>query len=127
MRLRYLSAALLTIAVGLGVHIGGSFIPPVARDVMGDALWAAMMFWWISALLPRSQFVSRAGIALGISWIVELSQLYHAPSLDAARDTTIGSLILGSGFDARDLVAYAGGVVTAVLIEAMVRRRAGPV
>ena len=123
MRLRYLIAALLTVAVGLGVHLGGSFTPPTVRDIIGDALWAAMMFWWISALSPRSDPIVRAGVALGISWIVELSQLYHTPSLDAARHTTLGSLILGSGFDARDLVAYAGGVVAAVAIDAMVRRR----
>ena len=123
MRLRYLAAALLTVAIGLGVHLGGSFIPPQIRDVAGDALWAAMMVWWVSALSPRSHVAVRAGVALGISWIVELSQLYHTPTLDAARATTIGGLILGSGFDARDLVAYAAGVFAAVIIEAMVRRR----
>ena len=123
MRIRYLAAALLTVVIGLGVHLGGSFIPPAARDVGGDALWAAMMFWWVSALTPRSHLAVRAGVALGISWIVELSQLYHTALLDAARATTMGSLILGSGFDARDLVAYAGGVMAAVAIEGIVRRR----
>ena len=124
MRLRYIAAALLTVAVGLGVHLGGSFLPPAARDVIGDALWAAMMFWWISALWPSSHVAVRASVALGISWTVELSQLYHTPSLEAARSTTLGRLILGSGFDVRDLVAYAGGVMVAVAIDAMVRRRA---
>ena len=121
MRLRYLAAALLTVAVGLGVHRGGSFFPPATRDVIGDALWAAMMFWWISALSPRSRVAVRASVALGISWIVELSQLYHTPSLDAARRTAIGSLILGSGFDARDLVAYVAGVAVGVALDAVVR------
>jgi hypothetical protein len=123
-RLRYVAAALLTVAVGLGVHLGGSFLPPAVRDVIGDALWAAMMFLWISALWPSAHVAARASVALGISWTVELSQLYHTPSLDAARSTTLGRLILGSGFDVRDLVAYAGGVMVAVAIEAMVRRRA---
>lgn len=123
MRLRYLAAALLTVVVGLGVHFGGSFIPPAARDVIGDALWAMMMLWWISALSPRSPLAVRAGVALGISWIVELGQRYHTPSLDAARSTTLGSLIFGSGFDARDLVAYAVGVLAGAALETVVRRR----
>jgi hypothetical protein len=125
-RFRYVAAALLTIVVGLGVHLGGSFIPPAARDVAGDALWATMMLWWISAVSPRSRLVTRAGIALGISWLVELSQLYHAPWLDAARSVTLGRLVLGTGFDTRDLVAYAGGVALGCLIDGLIRGRPNP-
>jgi hypothetical protein len=55
---------------------------------------------------------------------VEVSQLYHAPVVDAVRATRLGHLVLGSGFDARDLAAYAGGIVGAVLLEAaLIRRR----
>jgi hypothetical protein len=122
-RYRYVAAALLTIVVGLGVHLGGSFIPPAARDVLGDALWATMMLWWISALSPRSRLVVRAGIALGVSWLVELGQLYHAPWLDAARGFTLGRLMLGTGFDPRDLVAYAAGVAFGALIDVLSRGR----
>jgi hypothetical protein len=41
---------------------------------------------------------------------VEFSQLIHLPMLDALRRTTLGYLVLGSGFDRRDLAGYAGGV-----------------
>ena len=41
-----------TIAVGLAVHLGGSMLSPSARDIAGDALWATMMVWWISAIWP---------------------------------------------------------------------------
>jgi hypothetical protein len=122
-RFRYVAAAFLTIVVGLGVHLGGTFIPPAARDVLGDALWAMMMLWWISALSPRSRLVVRASVALGISWVVEFSQLYHTPLLDAARSTTLGRLILGNGFDARDLVAYAAGVALGALLSSRAQRK----
>jgi hypothetical protein len=43
--------------------------------------------------------------------------MYHAPWIDALRSTTLVQLVLGSGYDARDLVAYALGVAAAALIE----------
>jgi hypothetical protein len=55
-----------------------------------------------------------------------VSQLYHAPALDALRATRAGHLVLGSGFDARDLAAYTAGVAAAVLLERAVRRRGRP-
>ena len=48
---------------------------------------------------------------------VEMSQLYHAPWIDAIRDTRLGGLVLGHGFHERDLVCYGAGVLLGVLIE----------
>jgi hypothetical protein len=55
---------------------------------------------------------------------VELTQLYRTAGLDAVRRTTVGHLILGSGFDLRDLAAYALGVLAALVLERMVGSRA---
>jgi hypothetical protein len=49
--------------------------------------------------------------------VVEVSQLYHAPAIDALRATFVGALVLGSGFDLRDLAAYALGVASALLLD----------
>ena len=123
LRAAYVASALVTIAVGLAVHFGGSRMSPAVRDVIGDALWAVMLMWWVSALLPRLARVARAGLALGICCAVEVSQLYHTPGLDALRRTTLGHLVLGSGFDPRDLAAYALGVLAAVALERVVASR----
>jgi hypothetical protein len=96
---------------------------PVARDVLGDALWAAMIAWWAGALAPRARLVVRSLTAYGVCAAVEASQLYHAPTLDALRATRLGHLVLGSGFDPRDLAAYAFGVVGAALLEFVVAAR----
>jgi hypothetical protein len=117
LRAAYVAAALATIVVGLAVHLGGRRLPPAVRDVVGDVLWAIMLTWWVSALWPRLARRTRAALALGICYAVEVSQLYHSPGLDAARGTTLGHLVLGSGFDFRDLAAYALGVLGAVVIE----------
>jgi len=126
-RAAYLALALGTIAAGLAVHLGGAALGPVARDFVGDALWGMMVAWWVGAAAPGARLRTRAAVALGLCFAVEVSQLYHAPALDALRATRAGHLVLGSGFDPRDLAAYLAGVAAAVLLErASVRRRRRP-
>lgn len=122
-RTAFLALAFATIAVGLVIHFRGTVLGPVTRDVFGDALWAMMIAWWMGALLPRTRLIVRSTAAYAVCTAVELSQLYHTPGLDSVRATTIGHLILGSGFDPRDLVAYAVGVVLAGLFESAIARR----
>jgi len=117
-RAAFIALAGVTIAVGLLVHLRGAALRPAARDVLGDALWAAMIAWWAGALAPNARLAARSAVAYAVCVCVELSQLYHAPALDAVRATLVGRLVLGSGFDPRDLVAYAAGVALAALVEA---------
>lgn len=111
------------IAVGLFVHLHGAVLGPATRDILGDALWAIMMACWIGALAPTARLAARYAIAYAVCASVEVSQLYHAPALDAVRATTLGRLALGSGFDPRDLAAYAVGVACTALLEVAVRSR----
>jgi hypothetical protein len=85
-----------------------------------------MLAWWIGALVPRWSLGVRAALALAGSWLVEASQLLPTPGLDAVRGTMLGHLVLGSGFDPRDLLAYAAGVAAAVLVERGWRQRTAP-
>ena len=121
-RVLYVGLAITTIALGLLVHLAGTTLGAV-RDPLGDALWAAMMTWWVSAAMPRKRSQTRGLVALAISFVVELSQLIRLPVLDSLRATLPGHLVLGSGFDPRDLVAYALGVALAVCVETAWFRR----
>ena len=112
---RYFALASTTIAVGLLVNRGAISVSERVRDPLGDALWAVMMMWLVSAAVPRQPLRTRAALALAISFGVEFSQLVRIPALDSLRATLPGHLVLGSGFDPRDLVAYAGGIVAAAL------------
>lgn len=123
-RLAYVTLALCTIAVGLLVHLRGSVLGVVMQDVLGDALWAAMILWWISAVAPERTRPTRSAIALLVCVAVELSQLSQAPLLDAVRATRLGALVLGSGFDLRDLGAYTLGIIVATFLDARLTRRA---
>ena len=121
----YVTLALVTICVGLLVHVWGTALNPVVRDVCGDALWAMMIAWCLGALAPHAGSMWRGVAAYSVCLAVEVSQLLHTPTLDAVRATTAGHLVLGSGFDPRDLVAYFFGVGAAVVVELLARRRAG--
>lgn len=120
-RAAYLLLALLTIALGLWVHRGGAPLGDGARDVAGDSLWAMMIAWGMGALWPLRALAWRGAAAMAVCTAVEVSQLLHTPWLDGMRRTLPGRLVLGSDFDARDLLAYAAGVLVAVLLERLAR------
>lgn len=123
-RVAYALTAGVYIAAGLLVYLGGSALPHAARDVMGDALWAAMMASLVSATRPSASRAWRCAVALAICYAVEGSQLWHTPTLDALRATRVGHLVLGSGFDARDLVSYTAGIIVFAWIDSRARRNA---
>lgn len=125
-RATYVALAVGTIAIGLVEHFHGAALGPVVRDMLGDALWAAMIVWWIGALIPNGRPSVHYGIAYLICVAVELSQLLHAPAIDAVRATRVGHLVLGSGFDPRDLLAYALGVVAAAVADTLIVSKRQP-
>jgi hypothetical protein len=124
-RLPFIALAAGTIVLGLLVHLQGqALFLPVTRDVVGDALYAVMTFWWIGAAAPHVSLRNRWLIALLFCVAIELSQLYHAQMIDAVRATLLGHLVLGSYFDWRDLGVYAGATLAAVLTEKHILQRA---
>lgn len=119
----WIAVAMACVLVGLAVNTFGMGLPPTARDFTGDALWASMMFAWLGVVSPRASLQTRAMVAMAVAWTVEFSQLYHGATLDAWRRTTLGRLVLGVGFDARDLGAYVIGVLAGVALESVMRWR----
>ena len=69
-RIRYLALAAGTIAVGLFVNRRGDALAPVVRDVLGDALWAMMVVWWLAAIGPAMRLPWRGAVALAICLVV---------------------------------------------------------
>jgi len=122
-RAGYVVAALATVVVGLLVHRGVLPLPPPWREVLGDVLWATMIMWLLSAVAPHAARTHRAGSAIAICWLVEFSQRWRWDWLLAVRSHPLGHLVLGSDFDARDLLAYAAGIVAACGIDWLMRER----
>ena len=123
-RLRYAALAAVTIGVGLLVHLHGHSLPADVRDILGDMLWAAMIYWVLAFIAPGAPRAWLAAAAIGICFAVEFSQMLNNPALRAARSSLIGHLILGSDYDTRDLFAYRAGVIAASLVDRRLIRRA---
>jgi hypothetical protein len=123
-RLRLLGAWALVVALGLASRTaaGRVALPRFVTEYAGDTLWAAMAYLGVLLLAPGMRVRHAAAIALGFAFLVELSQLVHAPWLDALRATRLGALALGQGFLASDFVCYAVGVALAAGTDRLFRR-----
>jgi VanZ family protein len=121
-RSRPVYAVLVLVIIALGLASRARFVQPVVGQGVGDALWALMVFLGIGWLWPKLPTGRAAVCALLFAWLIEFSQLYQAPWIDAVRQTTVGGLVLGHGFLWTDLVCYAAGVAAAAAGEWAVAR-----
>lgn len=106
------------------MHLNGSV--PVA-DAFGDALYAVLMYLLIALVLPRASVWVVGASATILCAAIELFQLTGLPGAWAQAFAPI-RLVLGVGFDPRDLLAYAVGAAAAagcdLALRALARRRA---
>ncbi len=117
-----LCAVLVVIIAGLASRRFPWLLPAALGKYPGDALWALMMFYLWCIAWPSASTLKIAVAALATCYAVEFSQLYQAPWINAVRKTTPGHLILGSGFHAMDLIAYATGVAFGIMLDKAARR-----
>ncbi|PRB10422.1 DUF2809 domain-containing protein [Microbacterium sp. MYb62] len=105
--------AVVTIGVGLVVHRG---LPGTIGDIAGDALYAVLVYLLVAVIVPRCSRAAVAAVAFAICTGIELLQMTGLPREWAAAFPPI-ELVLGSGFDLRDIVVYATAVTAAFLID----------
>ena len=113
----YAALLVATVLIGLASRRFAAVMPAFVESYVGDALWAAMVFWLAALAAPRARTTHLAVGALAAATAVEVSQLYHIAWLDAWRATRLGALALGHGFLWTDLACYTGGVATAALLD----------
>ncbi|WP_435745937.1 DUF2809 domain-containing protein [Microbacterium sp. PMB16] len=107
-----------TVGIGLLVHRG---VGGTVGDIAGDALYAVLIYLLAALVAPRAHRAAAALIAFAVCAGVELLQLTALPRAWADVFPPI-ELVLGSGFDARDLGVYALAVAAASLIDVAVTR-----
>jgi hypothetical protein len=115
----------VTIAAGLAIRFAALGLPPFVVKYGGSALWAAMVYWIVSAFLPCWRFPAVALLAWALATAVEFFKLCHAPALDAFRLTLPGILLLGRLFSVWDIVAYWLAICIAALADLAMRRVPG--
>lgn len=110
-----------TVVVGLVVDATGT--GPVA-DKLGDVLYALLVVAAAWVVRPDAPVRRLATVALAWCVGVELLQLTGLPR-SLASQVPAARLVLGSGFDALDLPAYAAGCLAGAAVVAGARRRTG--
>lgn len=121
-RIIFFLCAVAVTVVGLASRRYQAVLPVFVGEYSGDTLWALMLFLLVSAWLAGRTVMSRATISLVLAFLVEISQLYHAPWIDGIRNTTLGGLVLGFGFLWTDLVCYTVGIIIGAVAECGLRR-----
>lgn len=106
-RIAYFSLICNTIVLGL-ISRKISFLPLC----IGDMLWGVMIFFILAFIRPNRPNHHIAAASLAVCYLVEFSQLYQAPWINAIRQTIPGRLVLGHGFLWSDLIAYTVGIAT---------------
>lgn len=95
-----------TIAAGLVIRFAPLGLPYILVKYGGSALWAVMIYWFVSTLLPSRKIYVVALLAGMTATAIEFIKLYHTPALDAFRVTLPGILLLGRFFSLWDIVVY---------------------
>lgn len=108
-RTRVAASVVAVIAAGLATHLLGS---GPAADLLGDALYAVMVYLLIAFVSPRMRIPVVGTLALLLCALIEVFQLTGLPAAWAETFWPV-RLVLGSGFDALDIVAYAVGAAAA--------------
>jgi hypothetical protein len=116
-RVLYVALACLVVALGLATRRYTDLLPPVVVRYAGDTLWATLVFLALGCFAPRWSSLRIGAVALLVSYSVEVSQLYHAPWIDAIRRTQLGGLTLGFGFLWSDLACYTVGIGLGLVVD----------
>lgn len=119
-----LAAALAVIGAGLTLRFVPVGLPAGIVKYGGSALWGAMVYCLVAAMLPARRTRTILVVAGTIALLVELSRLVHTPALDAFRLTLAGALLLGRIFSPWNLVAYAAGLAASALMDRWASPRA---
>jgi hypothetical protein len=112
-----LAVSLAIIVAGLTLRFVPLGLPMGIVKYGGSALWAAMVYGLVAALLVHRRVRTILLVAGAIALLVELSRLIHTPELDAFRLTLPGALLLGRIFSPWNLVAYAAGLAASALVD----------
>ncbi len=110
--------ALITVALGLSIR---AFSDGAWADPVGDGLYAVLVYLAIAFLVPRKSKAVIAVVALVTCVAVELFQLTGIPT-ELRLVWAPLALIFGTTFGAIDLIAYAGGIALAFVIDSIGRR-----
>lgn len=105
--------------MGLGLVVHTALPDIAATDIAGDALYAIAVYLFVVLLTPRMSPLFVGGIAAVWCVGIELFQLTGIPEAVGAVFSP-AMLVLGTVFDARDLVIYLVALAIVVAVDLFV-------
>ena len=120
-RLIYAGSIVALSVIALVVRRANGQTPNFFNTYFPDTAWTMAGYCLLGLLFDRSPLCNLVG-ALAISYLVELSQLWHPAFLEALRATRLGGLILGYGFLWSDLICYTVGALLCFGVQLLVRK-----
>lgn len=118
-RLIYLVILIIIICIGLYSRGMTGWITEIID--FKDVVWAMMIYFLFRIVFPGWSIMKTAIAGISFSFLVEVSQLYHAHWIDQLRNTFLGGLVLGTSFVWGDLAAYLCGIGFGIIIDYLVR------
>ena len=109
-----------TVAAGLGSRIENVWTPKLVSTYAGDTLWTVCLFFCLAFVFRKATTWQLFVAAVAGSFLVELSQLYHAPWIDTLRGFKLVALIIGNTFVWSDLICYLAGATLAAAIDKVI-------
>lgn len=103
----------------IAVYIHDQFI----RPFVGDALVVVLLFCFFRAFYSGKHPLLLALGVFGLACLVEVGQYFNLLALLHLQNSRMASLLLGSTFDWRDILAYACGGATILLGQWGLERR----
>jgi hypothetical protein len=116
-RIIYFLLIVIVVTLGLGSRHYSKQLPGWVELYAGDTLWALNVFLMLGFIFKWKSSLWIAIVALSFSFLIEISQLYHAPWIDGIRAYKLGGVILGFGFLWSDLVCYVLGILAGYIFE----------
>jgi len=111
--MKYFYISIVTILLGLFSRFSFIEFP----KFVGDILWATLVYWIFCIILTDTKKIKIAFYSFIFSISIEVSQLYHAPFIDAIRANILGGIILGFGFSFSDIFYYFLGILLGFFID----------
>ncbi|MFZ5746233.1 MAG: DUF2809 domain-containing protein [Pseudomonadota bacterium] len=104
--------ALFTVEGMIALFVHDAFV----RPYLGDSLAVALVHCSLRAV-TRLRPMHAALAAFGIAALIELGQLVGILHLIGLEHSRLARIVLGSGYDPRDFLAYAAGAVAMLAVE----------
>ncbi len=114
---RRIAIFILSILVGLLSRSELIELPEIVDTYIGDIIWAFMVYWLFAIIFVRRSLKYILIISFVFSFLIEISQLYHAEWIDTIRGIWIFALVLGHGFLWSDLICYSMGILLGYFVE----------